>query len=189
MGRTERKLKKKTRLERQQIYIDRLGQFNTNAMHEVGKLAMGLRHYAAGESWDGHHCTDSAFEDMQGTKYTVWKGELDGPELARKILTSLGLPWDLVPTGDPVQPGRDSIMKSLATEMRKDEEGREPDDRSEYGRYEGDKVVPLEPRGEEYHKTDDETHLDEFADTPGQAGGEPPKGVPPAANSRGEGGQ
>lgn len=180
MGRTERKLKKKTRLERQQIYIDRLSQFNTNAMHEVGKLAMGLRYYASGERWKGETL-------LEGTKdaknVTVWAGEHgdDGPVIARKVLVSLGLPWEVVPTaGDPVQKGRESVLKSLSEEMRKDGEDREPDDKSEYddngdpkaeyGRYVGDegKVIPIDVKPKE------------------QKDGEPPAGVPAKLPGMGE---
>ena len=181
MGRIERKLKKKTRLERQQVYINRLSQFNTNAMHEIGKLAMGLRHYADGSVWGGHECTVQ--DPKSPEKYLVWKGELDGPELARKVLTSLGLPWDQVPQGDPVQKGRESVLKNLSEEMRKDAEDREPDDRSEYGRYVGDKVVPI---SEAQQFQDQEAERLREAHTSKQQPGEPPKGVPAASHSRDE---
>jgi len=139
MGRIERKLKKKTRLERLEVYINRLSQFNTNAMHEVGKLSQALRYYADGAVWEGFVGHGTEGEE----RLVVWKGKEDGPEVARRTLNSLGIPWDKYPTKEPVQAGRESVLNSAAEEMKAEKEGLEEDDRRyQYGRY-TDKGVAL----------------------------------------------
>jgi len=148
MGLTQRKMKKKTRLERLDMHIQRLTLFNQNAMHEVGKLAQALRYYAEPKVWAGHECPkfDEEGRLMNVTeskdKYIIWKGLEDGPLVARKVLNSLGLPWDKFPTEDgepvdPEQPGQKSVLHSAAQEVRAEKAGLEEDDRSEYGRYPG----------------------------------------------------
>ena len=136
MGATQRKLKKKTRLERLDIHIQRLTHFNQNAMREVGKLAQGLRYYADPSVWKG---TVVEVDGKESLKLVTWEGASDGPLVARQILNSLGLPWDKFPVkdgapADPEQPGFKSVLKSAAQEVRAEKEGVEEDDRSEYGR-------------------------------------------------------
>ena len=164
MGRTGRKLMKKTRLERLEMHINRLTQFNTNAMHEVGKLAVALRFYADPEVWEGDF-------DKEGKPIVIWKHTTDGPKIARDVLTSLGLPWDKMPVkeGGPVQEGRKSVLKSLAADMRAEKEGLEEDDkRYQIGRYDAEgKVVPIQAEAE-----------DEAEDEADQKSEEPPKTDP-----------
>lgn len=141
MGRTERKLKKKTRLERLEVYISRLSQFNSNAMHEVGKLAAALRYYADGSVWEGVQVLSS--ENNKLTDRVAWKPKEDGPAVARAVLNSLGLPWDKFPTkdgqpADPQQAGVPSVLKSISQEMKAEEAGLAEDDKSQYGRYTDD---------------------------------------------------
>jgi len=179
MGRTERKLKKKTRLERMEVYINRLSQFNANAMHEVGKLSQGLRYYADGSVWSGRVLPGTGGM-VEEEKLVVWTGKTDGPEVARKVLTSLGLPWDKFPTkggapADPEQTGRESVLKSLGEEMKKEKEGKEEDDRSEYGRYPGAE--------EEHGKLSSEVAREAVGE---QADGDPPPGVPAKSPGMGE---
>ena len=123
MGRASRKIMKKTRLERLEVHINRLGQFNTNAMHEVGKLAVALRAYADPKAWEGDF-------DKEGKPIVIWKLKEDGPQIARDVLTSLGLPWDQMPE-KVVQGGRESVLKSLAVDMKQEREGKEEDDRGD----------------------------------------------------------
>jgi len=151
MGRASRKIMKKTRLERLEVHLNRLSQFNANAMHEVGRLATALRVYADPKVWRGDF-------DKEGQAIVIWNNKDDGPKIARDILTSLGLPWDEMPVkqGDPVQGGRDSVLKSLAVDLKKEKEGREEDDRSEYGRYaepeEEGEFVPVQTEVEDETK-------------------------------------
>jgi hypothetical protein len=160
MGRASRKLVKKTRLERLEVHLNRLAQFNTNAMHEVGKLATALRVYADPKAWEGDF-------DKDGKPITIWKLAQDGPKIARDVLTSLGLPWDQMPVkGDPVQKGRSSVLKSLATDLKKEKEGREEDDRSEYGRYnEAGEVVPIQTEAEDETEAEADQDSEEPTDT------------------------
>jgi len=151
MGRIERKLKKKTRLERLEVYINRLSQFNTNAMHEVGKLSQALRYYADGAVWEGQ--TFDTHGTQPGSHRTVqvvvWKGELDGPEVARKVLSSLGLDWSKYPRKEPEQRGRESVLNSISEDMRAEREDLAEDDRRyQYGRYSDKGVTPIEDKKE-----------------------------------------
>ncbi len=153
MGRTERKLKKKTRLERLDVYINRLSQFNTNAMHEVGKLAAALRYYADGSVWEGI-LVGAEEGTTQGRQVTVWKPKEEPTAVARSVLNSLGLPWDKFPKSkdgtpvDPQQSGAQSVLKSIGENLKAEKEdvpedtrGRavsemlSKEDESEYGRY------------------------------------------------------
>jgi len=149
MGLTQRKLKKKTRLEKLDIHIQRLTLFNQNAMHEVGKLAQSLRYYADPLVWAGHQCAGSDPNIPEANRYITWKGLGDGPIVARKVLDSLGLPWDKFPVKDgkptdPEQPGFKSVLNSAAEEMRAQREGKAEDDRSQVvGQYTNEGVEEL----------------------------------------------
>jgi len=146
MGLTQRKLKKKTRLEKLDIHIQRLTLFNQNAMHEVGKLAQALRYYADPKVWEG---TVVEIDGKEAMRLLTWTGLEDGPIVARKVLNSLGLPWDKFPVKDgkptdPEQPGFKSVLNSAAEEMRAQREGKEEDDRSQVvGQYTNEGVEEL----------------------------------------------
>jgi len=188
MGRASRKLMKKTRLERMQVHLNRLSQFNTNAMHEVGRLATALRVYADPAAWQGDF-------DEDRNPITVWKLKDDGPKLARDVLTSLGLPWDKMPQKEPVQDGRESVLKSLAEDLKKEEAGLAEDDRSgvvadaeaKYGRYNAEgEVVEVQAEGEDEAEVKagaesevDESEVDESDDEGEVDSVQSPKRIPP----------
>jgi len=171
MGATQRKMMKKTRLERLDVHIQRLTLFNQNAMHEVGKLATALRYYADPKVWEGRS-VPGITPDAKKENVVLWVGLEDGPIVARKVLNSLGLPWDKFPVKDgeptdPEQPGQKSVLHSAAQEVKAEKAGLEEDDRShvtlslgeddrsEYGRYEGAEEADKKAGVESPHLPDD----------------------------------